>query len=188
MISVGMSLSYSPLQLMMTSCLVGASAAPFVVNSAVGVALYVAGGFWVVPDHGAVGMAAVDAVVTAVINSARVVEAKLLVGVQPFGKSFAKPVIATAVGTATVLLWKLVPGDNAVLDIAATRSLSDLRRVLVHAASHQVVRQVRLQFATAQRCADLPRLRVRHRLSFRLSRVDPDRADRRRAHSSNPGQ
>jgi O-antigen/teichoic acid export membrane protein len=87
------------------------------INSAVGVALFVAGGFWLVPDHGAVGMAAVDAVVTALINSARVVEAKLLVGVQPFGKSFAKPVLATLMGTVTLLLWKLVPGDNAVLDI-----------------------------------------------------------------------
>lgn len=118
------------------------------INSAVGVALYVAGGFWIVPDHGAVGMAAVDAVVTAIINSARVVEAKLLVGVQPFGKSFAKPVIATMLGAITVLLWKLIPGDNAVLDIAgialgAIVFLGVLRMLGIDREERYVLDQVR---------------------------------------------
>jgi O-antigen/teichoic acid export membrane protein len=118
------------------------------INSAVGVALYIAGGFWVVPDHGAVGMAAVDAVVTALINSARVVEAKLLVGVQPFGKSFTKPVMATAIGAGAVLLWKLIPGDNAVLDITgiclgALAFLGALRLLGLDREERYVIEQVR---------------------------------------------
>jgi len=83
-------------------------------NSAVGAVLYAAGGFAVVPRYGAVGMAVVDAVVTALVNSARVVEAKLLVGVQPFGRSFLKPVTATLAAAAVLFAWKLVAGGTLV--------------------------------------------------------------------------
>ena len=83
-------------------------------NSAVGVVLYAAGGVALVPRYGVVGMAVVDAFVTALVNSARVVEAKLLVGVQPFGRSFLKPVTATLVAAAVLLAWRLVPGGLAV--------------------------------------------------------------------------
>jgi O-antigen/teichoic acid export membrane protein len=86
-------------------------------NSAGAVVLYVALGAVVVPEHGAVGMAIVDAVVTALINTVRVLEAKILVGVQPFGRSFVKPVAATLIAAAGLLLWRLVPGDTLVLDI-----------------------------------------------------------------------
>jgi O-antigen/teichoic acid export membrane protein len=86
-------------------------------NSACAVALYVALGAWIVPDHGAVGMAVVDAVVTGLVNAARVVEAWVLVGVQPFGRTFLKPVAATAAGAATLLAWRLVPGAGVVLEI-----------------------------------------------------------------------
>lgn len=86
------------------------------VNSIIGIAMYVGGGLWAVPRYGAEGMAAVDAVVTAVINMARVVEAKILVGVQPFGRSMLKPIGATAVGAAALLLWRLIPGDDLWLE------------------------------------------------------------------------
>lgn len=82
-------------------------------NSIVAVGLYVTLGVLIVPEHGALGMAVVDAVVTALVNSARVVEAKILVGIQPFGRSFLKPVIATLAGAA-VLLAVRVPGGSAV--------------------------------------------------------------------------
>jgi O-antigen/teichoic acid export membrane protein len=81
------------------------------VNSIVAVGLYIVLGIMVVPDHGALGMAYVDAAVTAVINIVRVIEAKILVGVQPFGRSFMKPVGGTIVGAAVLLLWRLIPGD-----------------------------------------------------------------------------
>lgn len=87
-------------------------------NSVVGVALYTALGFVFVPKYGALGMAWVDAGVTAAINTARVVEAKLLVGVQPFGRSFLKPVVATLVAAAVLLLWRLIPGDGYALEAA----------------------------------------------------------------------
>jgi O-antigen/teichoic acid export membrane protein len=83
-------------------------------NSAVGVILYAAGGIVLVPRYGVIGMAVVDAFVTALVNSARVVEAKLLVGVQPFGRSFLKPVAATLVAATVLLAWRLVPGGTAV--------------------------------------------------------------------------
>jgi O-antigen/teichoic acid export membrane protein len=83
-------------------------------NSAVGVALYAAGGVALVPRYGVIGMAVVDAFVTALVNSARVVEAKLLVGVQPFGRSFLKPVTATLVAAAVLFAWRLLPGGLAV--------------------------------------------------------------------------
>jgi O-antigen/teichoic acid export membrane protein len=87
------------------------------INSLVGVALYIGLGVLVVPDHGLVGMAIVDSVVTAVVNSARLIEAKLLVGVQPFGRSFLKPVAATVAGAAVLLAWRLIASDQIVVQI-----------------------------------------------------------------------
>jgi O-antigen/teichoic acid export membrane protein len=83
-------------------------------NSVVAVGLYVGLGILVVPQHGAVGMAVVDAAITALINIARVVEGKLLVGVQPFGRSYLKPVTATLAGAAVLFAWNAVgPGGTA---------------------------------------------------------------------------
>lgn len=87
-------------------------------NSVVGVLLYIGLGAWIVPEHGALGMAAVDSIVTALINSARVVQAKILVGVQPFGRTFYKPVVATLVGALFLLLWKFIPGHALIFDTA----------------------------------------------------------------------
>lgn len=81
-------------------------------NSVGAMALYVGAAALVVPTHGAVGMAVIDAVVMALINICRVVEARLLVGIHPYGASFVKPVIATLCATAVLLMWKLVPGDG----------------------------------------------------------------------------
>ena len=86
-------------------------------NSVVAVILYVAFGAWIVPEHGAVGMAIVDAIVTSVINTARVIEAKVLVGVQPFGRPILKPIAATAIGAVVLLLWRLIPGYTLWFDI-----------------------------------------------------------------------
>lgn len=88
------------------------------VNSAAGVALYLGLGAWLVPRHGVLGMAIVDSIVTALVNSARVIEAKVLVGVQPFGRSFLKPVVATLVGAAFLLVWRSIPGDVVWVDAA----------------------------------------------------------------------
>jgi O-antigen/teichoic acid export membrane protein len=87
-------------------------------NSLAGVGLYIVLGIMVVPKYGALGMAYVDASVTAVVNIARVIEAKILVGVQPFGRSFFKPVAATLVGAGVLLAWRLVPGDGYPIEVA----------------------------------------------------------------------
>jgi O-antigen/teichoic acid export membrane protein len=89
------------------------------VNSAISVAAYIALGLWIVPEHGAVGMAAVDAGVTAFINTLRVIEAKVLVGLQPFGKNFFKPVVATLAGAGVLLASRLITDDNTLAEVAA---------------------------------------------------------------------
>jgi O-antigen/teichoic acid export membrane protein len=88
-------------------------------NSIVAVALYWGLGMWAASEHGAVGMAVVDTAVTIVINLVRVVEAWFLVGIQPFGKSFIKPVIATASGAAILIASRPVTGDNTWLELVA---------------------------------------------------------------------
>ena len=87
-------------------------------NSIAAVILYAVFGIWAAKEHGAVGVAVVDAAVTAAVNSARVVEAWFLVGVQPFGRSFLKPVAATIAGAVVLLAWRLIPGDSQPLEIA----------------------------------------------------------------------
>ncbi|HYN35468.1 MAG TPA: polysaccharide biosynthesis C-terminal domain-containing protein, partial [Actinomycetota bacterium] len=88
------------------------------INSIVAVVLYAVFGIWAAQEHGVIGVAVVDSVVTAAVNSARVVEAWFLVGVQPFGRSILKPVAATAAGAAVLLAWRLVPGDSIPIEIA----------------------------------------------------------------------
>ncbi len=88
------------------------------INSVISVALYVALGIIVVPEHGALGMAAVDAGVTALVNSVRVVQAKVLVGIQPFGRTFYKPVVAGLAGGAVLLAVRLVLGSAIGIELA----------------------------------------------------------------------
>jgi O-antigen/teichoic acid export membrane protein len=88
------------------------------INSIVAVAVYAALGFVVVPRYGAVGMAWVDAGVTALVNTVRVVQAKLLVGVQPFGRSIIKPVVGTAAGAIVLFAWRAVPGEGVIVQAA----------------------------------------------------------------------
>jgi O-antigen/teichoic acid export membrane protein len=116
-------------------------------NSAVAVVLYAVGGMVVVPRHGAVGMAAVDAAVTALVNSARILEARLLVGVQPFGRSFLKPVGATLVAAVVLLAWRLVGGGTAVqilgVVVAAAVYLGVLRVLGLDAEERYVWERIR---------------------------------------------
>ena len=88
------------------------------INSVLAVALYVVLGVAVAEEHGAIGIAIVDACVTALINSVRVLQAWYFVGVQPFGKSFLKPLVATLGGAAILLTWRLIPGDSPALEMA----------------------------------------------------------------------
>lgn len=87
----------------------------FVISLAA-VILYLGLGVAVVPDHGLVGMAVVDAAVTVVVNAVRVVVAYGLVGIQPFGRSLLKPATATVIGAAVLLTWKGLVEPSVVLD------------------------------------------------------------------------
>lgn len=102
------------------------------VNSVVAVGMYIGLGALLVPRHGALGMAAVDAVVTALINSVRVIEAWFLVGIQPFGRSYLKPVWASIAGAGVlVILNEIVPpgavGDWVALAVGAAVYVGVLR-------------------------------------------------------------
>jgi O-antigen/teichoic acid export membrane protein len=88
-------------------------------NSVVAVGLYFTLGAWAASEHGAVGVAVVDLGVTSAVNLVRVLEAWLLVGVQPFGKSFLKPVIATIAGAAVLLASKPLTDGSSWLVILA---------------------------------------------------------------------
>lgn len=103
-----------------TGFLISMSGYPMInlLNSVLGVALYTVLGLWLVPDHGIIAMAWIDSGVTAGINSLRVIQAKKMIGIHPFGRSFFKPVAASIVGGAALLLWRLVPGTGTMIDIA----------------------------------------------------------------------
>jgi hypothetical protein len=75
-------------------------------------------------------MAWIDAGVTAVVNSARVIETKLLVGVQPFGRSTLKPVGAAVAGVVVLLGWNLLPFDSRLVQLAGV-ALAGVVYVLV---------------------------------------------------------
>ena len=62
-------------------------------------------------------MAVVDAFVTALINIARVVEGKILVGVQPFGRTFMKPVAAALGAAAFLAMWRVFLGHSTVVAV-----------------------------------------------------------------------
>lgn len=84
------------------------------INSIASVGLYVGLGVLLVPRYGVVGMAVIDAFVTALINIVRVVEGKFLVGVQPFGRTFMKPVAAALGAAAFLALWRVFVGYSTI--------------------------------------------------------------------------
>jgi O-antigen/teichoic acid export membrane protein len=88
------------------------------INSITAVLIYVALGALIVPHFGAIGMAAVDAGVTALLNLTVVVEGRILVGVHPFGRSFLKPLGATTVFAIFLLIWRTVFGAGLVIQAA----------------------------------------------------------------------
>jgi O-antigen/teichoic acid export membrane protein len=86
-------------------------------NSLAAVCLYALLGWLVAPEHGAVGVALVDAGVTVLVMSTRVLQAWKLVGVHPFGRSLLKPLSATAAGALTLIAWSVTAPERLWLDI-----------------------------------------------------------------------
>jgi len=121
-------------------------------NSVVSVVLYIALGAWLVPMDGplggAVGMAITDSIVTALVNTARVIQAKRLVGIQPFGRTFYKPVVATLAGAAVLGAFKLalgasIPVELAGLALATVVYLFALKVMGLDAEERMVINRVR---------------------------------------------
>jgi O-antigen/teichoic acid export membrane protein len=124
------------------------------VNSLVSVGLYVGLGIWLVPKYGAVGMAIVDAIVTALLNIARVIEGKILVGVQPFGRTFVKPMAATIAASGVLLIARLVLGHSVPMAIvglliAGLVYVGVLKVLGLEAEEKHVIDEVRTKFLGA---------------------------------------
>lgn len=124
-------------------------------NSLSAVMLYSILGWAVVPDHGAVGIAWVDAAVAASVNGARVLEARILVGVQPFGRSFLKPLIATIVGSSALITWTLILPERIWLDVvgiiaAAAVYLVTLRRLGMDAEERHIWQLMKSRLSRAR--------------------------------------
>lgn len=122
-------------------------------NSVVAVAMYVGLGAWVVPRHGALGMVAVDAIVTAVINSARVVEAKVLVGIHPFGRSLFKPLSATIVALIPLVGISVISAswtmDVSALAIGSITYVLMLKSLGLDPEERQVIDEIRRRLRAA---------------------------------------
>jgi hypothetical protein len=59
----------------------------------------------------------VEAIVTVFVNVVRVVEIKMLIGVQPWGKTFVKPVAASVAGVVVLGLWSTLVGNSIPLAV-----------------------------------------------------------------------
>jgi O-antigen/teichoic acid export membrane protein len=87
-------------------------------NSFFAVVAYVGLGIWLVPIHGALGMAIVDSAVTLLVNAARAVEVRILLGLRPFGKTFLKPIVAISAAAVVALTLRLFVAEAVVFELA----------------------------------------------------------------------
>ncbi len=88
------------------------------INSFFAVVAYVGLGIWLVPIHGALGMAIVDSAVTLLVNAARAVEVRILLGLRPFGKTFLKPIVAISAAAVVALTLRLFVAEAVVFELA----------------------------------------------------------------------
>jgi O-antigen/teichoic acid export membrane protein len=86
-------------------------------NSIAGVVLYVALGVWAAANYGAVGVAWVEAIVTVFVNVVRIIEIKVLMGVQPWGRTFLKPVMASVIAGGALWAWSAIVGESLILGV-----------------------------------------------------------------------
>ena len=91
-------------------------------NSLFAVVAYIGLGIWLVPTHGALGMAIVDSAVTLAVNAARALQVRMILGLRPFGKTFLKPLLAFTAASATALLLGLVLPNSVVFELARLAS------------------------------------------------------------------
>ncbi|MGI8521257.1 MAG: oligosaccharide flippase family protein [Actinomycetota bacterium] len=87
-------------------------------NSFFAVVAYVGLGIWLVPTYGALGMAIVDSGVTLLVNAARALEVRILLGLRPFGKTFLKPIVAISAAAVVALTLRLFVAEAVVFELA----------------------------------------------------------------------
>ncbi|MGH2778537.1 MAG: oligosaccharide flippase family protein [Actinomycetota bacterium] len=123
------------------------------INSLTSVGLYAGLGIWLVPIYGVIGMAVVDAIVTILLNIARVVEGKIIVGIQPFGRTFYKPLAATLVGGGVLVLLRLILGTSmsmalTSLVVAGVVYLGFLKLLGLDPEEREVIEAIKTRFAS----------------------------------------
>jgi len=92
---------------------------PFInlLNSLGVTSFYILAAWYIVPTHGAFGMAVVHAAAAALANLVLVVMAKRLTGLQPFGRSFLKPITASFVAGIVLATWRVLIAGSMSLDL-----------------------------------------------------------------------
>jgi hypothetical protein len=116
--------------------------------------LYVGLGVLVAPDHGLLGIAYVTAIVTIFGNVGRLVHVWILVGVQPFGPTFFKPVVATLCAAVPMILAILIGSfvvDVASLFVAAIVYLITLRLLGLDPQEAHVFQQLKRRVQALRR-------------------------------------
>lgn len=87
-------------------------------NGVVVTTLYVVAAWLLVPTHGVVGMAIIHGAATAASNLILVIAAKWLTDLQPFGRSFLKPVVATTLAGLVLLSWRILTERTLFFDLS----------------------------------------------------------------------
>lgn len=87
------------------------------VNSIGVFALYVLAAWFFVPKHGVMGMSVIHATAATLSNIMMAIAARWLTGLQPFGRSFLKPMAASCVGGLVLLLWRVLVVRSLPLDL-----------------------------------------------------------------------
>jgi O-antigen/teichoic acid export membrane protein len=79
--------------------------------------MYAIAAWLIVPTHGVVAMAIIHGTATAVSNLILVIAAKWLTSLQPFGRSFLKPLVSTVVAGFVLVAWRLLVERILFLDL-----------------------------------------------------------------------
>ncbi|HKY60787.1 MAG TPA: oligosaccharide flippase family protein [Gemmatimonadota bacterium] len=79
--------------------------------------LYISAAWLIVPHHGVMGMAVIHSAAGALSNLVMVLAARWLIGIQPYGRSFLKPIAATCAAGVVLLLWRGLVERSLYLDL-----------------------------------------------------------------------
>jgi O-antigen/teichoic acid export membrane protein len=113
------------------------------------VTIYIVLGVLLAPAHGLLGMAWVNAIVTIFGNVGRLLHVRFLIGVQPFGRTFFKPMVATlcaAIPMALAIIAHSFAIDVASVLLAVPVYLVTLRLLGLDPQEAHVFEQLKRRF------------------------------------------